>query len=56
MGILTSDKEKRIESARQLGLDQEEIKSSCNRAMKLTSEIVSDTRRDQKKMLVNKLT
>ena len=55
VGILTSDKKKRIESDRQLRLNQEAIKSSCNRAAKLTSETESDTRRDRKKTLVNKL-
>ena len=54
VGILRGDKKKRIESDRQLGSNQETIKSSCNWTARLTSETESDTRRDQKKTLVNK--
>ena len=54
VGILRGDKKKRIESDRQLGSNQEAIKSSRYRAARLTSEVESDTRRDQKKALVNK--
>ena len=54
VGILSGDKKERIESDRRLSLNQETIKSSRNRAARLTSETESDTRRDQKKTLVNK--
>ena len=46
VGILRGDKKKRIESDRQLGSSQEAIKSSCNRAARLTSETESDTKED----------
>ena len=54
IGILRGDKKKRVESDRQSSLNQKAKKSSCNRATRLTSETESDTRRDQKKTLVNK--
>ena len=53
-GISRGDKKKRIESDRRLSLNQEAIKWSRNRAARLASESESDTRRDQKKTLVNK--
>ena len=54
MRILRGDKKKRIESDRQSSLNQEAIRSNCNRAVRRTSETESDTRRDQKKTLFNK--
>ena len=53
-GNIEGRQKKRIESDRRLSLNQETIKSSRNRAARLTSETESDMRRDQKKTLVNK--
>ena len=52
--ILRGDIKIRIESDRQSSLNQEVKKSRCNRAARLASETVSDTRRERKKTLVNK--